>query len=491
MNKGRWIAGGLMLVTVIVAVVILLLRPAGGLENTATVIEAINQVDAHPRPKDDWQLATRGLTIYGGGQVRTGSDSSARLELLEGMVRLSADTVFTVKESTARQGKLVTTLFLQEGRLWASLTTDQPHEFTVETGNAIAAVRDSRFSVEVRGDTILVSAAEGKVTLTAQGRMVTVGAGEQATVEAGRPPSLPEPMSAKERTLWATEGEMPELAPPTPTVTPLPTLSPTAEVSAAIMFYGFNTAKPPFDNRMVRQAFALALDREALAALANAWKSSEEVNYFPATTMTPPHVLGRNLYGQVGLTYNPDRARELLDQAGYPGGASLPTITFFSSDQEQHQAVARAAQAQWRGVLGVEVALTFMPWSEYNDILYTDPPHIWRLGWLAEYIDPYSFLHDVFCYKATDIDDDRYQALRKAIRSETDEESRRALYAEMSSLMCPSWQPTLVRWDNADYTALLTAALNEPDPEMRRELYVQAERILCETDAVVIPLYWW
>jgi hypothetical protein len=43
---------------------------------------------------------------------------------------------------------------------------------------------------------------------------VTVGEEEQATVEPGQPPSVPEPMSDEERTLWATEGEVPELAPP-------------------------------------------------------------------------------------------------------------------------------------------------------------------------------------------------------------------------------------------------------------------------------------
>ncbi|MCD6553616.1 MAG: FecR domain-containing protein, partial [Anaerolineae bacterium] len=147
MRKRFWIAGGLALVAVVVAV--LLLLPSGGEERPAMVVEAVNKVDAHPRPKDDWQPATVDMAIYGGGQVRTGIESSARLELLEGAVRLSAESVFTVEKSTTRQGKLVTTLFLQEGRLWAHLTAGRPHEFTVETNSAVAAVRDTRFSVKV------------------------------------------------------------------------------------------------------------------------------------------------------------------------------------------------------------------------------------------------------------------------------------------------------------------------------------------------------
>jgi hypothetical protein len=94
-KKQVWIAGGLALVAVVVAVV-LVLFPSGEQDRSATVVETVNQVDAHPRPRDDWQPATVGLQVYGGGQVRTGAASSARLELLEGIVRLFADSIFTV-----------------------------------------------------------------------------------------------------------------------------------------------------------------------------------------------------------------------------------------------------------------------------------------------------------------------------------------------------------------------------------------------------------
>ncbi len=212
MKRRFWIIGGLVLA--IAVVIALFLLSARGQEHTATVVEAINKVDAHPRPKDDWLPAVADMEIYGGGQMRTGAESSARLELLEGLVRLSADSIFTVKESVTRQGTLLTTLFLQEGRLWVHLTSDQPHEFTVETGNAVAAVRDTHFSVRVADDKTLVSVAEGEVELTAQEQSVTVAAEEQATVEPDQPPSPPEPLSTEERRMWATEGEMTELAPP-------------------------------------------------------------------------------------------------------------------------------------------------------------------------------------------------------------------------------------------------------------------------------------
>lgn len=197
--------------------------------NTATVIETVNEVEAHPRPADNWQPAQPEMTIFGGGQVRTGQESSARLQLLEGIVRLWSETVFTVQESASREGRLVTTLFLQEGRLWAHLTTNQPHDFSVATASAVAAVRDTRLSVSVSADqTTLVSVAEGEATLTAQGKTVIVAAGQQSIVKPGQPPSPPEPMSNDELSLWATEGDMPELALLISTPTPTPTFTPTA-----------------------------------------------------------------------------------------------------------------------------------------------------------------------------------------------------------------------------------------------------------------------
>jgi len=228
----------------LVAAITCACAPTGDQEQPATVIEVVNHVDAHPRPKDDWQPAEVDMAIYGGGRVRTGAASSAQLELLEGVVRLSADSLFTVKESTTRQGRLQTTLFLRLGRLWAHLTSDQPHEFTVETGTAVAAVRDTRFSVEVSpNQRTLVSVADGEVVLTAQEQSVTVTTGQQATVEPGQPPAPPGPMSDEERASWAEEGGMPHMVTPTPTETPtpadtstptpVPTLTPTPTSTAA------------------------------------------------------------------------------------------------------------------------------------------------------------------------------------------------------------------------------------------------------------------
>ena len=118
-------------------------------------------------------------------------------------------------------------------------------------------------------------------------------------------------------------------------------------------YYSFNTTLAPFDDPLGRQAFASALDRAALAEIANGLNPGGA--YEPATTFTPPDVLGLDLYGQVGLSYDPDRANALLAEAGYAGGENLPDVTLWYNEVESgfHQRIAEAMRDQWEAVLGV------------------------------------------------------------------------------------------------------------------------------------------
>lgn len=92
----------------------------------------------------------------------------------------------------------------------------------------------------------------------------------------------------------------------------------------SVRFYGFNTRVKPLDDRRVRQAIIYAIDRGALV---------EEVllgRYILAHGILPPGTQGFNPKVK-GYPYDPQRSRELLAEAGYPGGRGLPPIQIWSS----------------------------------------------------------------------------------------------------------------------------------------------------------------
>jgi len=119
-------------------------------------------------------------------------------------------------------------------------------------------------------------------------------------------------------------------------------------------FYGFNNEKPPFDNPLVRKAFASAIDRESL--IEYVLKGGQSA----AQTFISPGIPGYvdGVKEGVGYPYDPEMARKYLADAGYPGGKGLPEITLMFNTSEAHSKIAQAIQPMWKEVLGVEVNLT-------------------------------------------------------------------------------------------------------------------------------------
>jgi len=232
-------------------------------------------------------------------------------------------------------------------------------------------------------------------------------------------------------------------------------------------YYGFTNNKPPFDNVLVRKAFSAAIDRQSL--IDNVIKGGQ----LPANTFAPKGIFGNAASDPsiapwaLDAELGKEMAKQWLAEAGYPNGEGFPVVTLMHNTSEGHRSIAEAIQAMWRDTLNVEVEVTNQEWGVYlttvdNSTPLEDMPHIWRLGWCADYADENNWLHEVFNNQEGSND------LRRGCLDET--------CTEVEEL---------------EFDKITKQAGMEQDPAKRAELYKQAEKILSEEEAAYAPIYYY
>ena len=206
-------------------------------------------------------------------------------------------------------------------------------------------------------------------------------------------------------------------------------------------YYLFNTRVPPVDDVRVRQALARAIDRETVVS---SILQGSEVTSFSLTPPGIPHYRPPAMRG-----YDPEAARRLLAEAGYPGGRGWPGLELTYNTQENHRRVAVAIQRMWKEVLNIDVTLANQEWKVLLDTLNEMDFQVARMGWIGGYLDPNTFL----------------------VRFITDGGTNRTGFS------------------NARYDEIMTQlAPTAGSPEARLKLLYEAESILME-QAPIIPIY--
>jgi ABC-type transport system substrate-binding protein len=155
-------------------------------------------------------------------------------------------------------------------------------------------------------------------------------------------------------------------------------------VPAPCTYYqAFVASQPPFDDVRVRRAFVMAIDREAsMQALTGGAE-------MPASGgLIPPGMPGYT--AGIALPYDPEQARRLLAEAGYPGGQGFPTVLALT--MLVGEPTVRDLQARWRRILGVDTTIELADLWDYDGRLRDDPPHMFLNAWVADYPDPDNFL---------------------------------------------------------------------------------------------------
>jgi len=208
----------------------------------------------------------------------------------------------------------------------------------------------------------------------------------------------------------------------------------------SIGYIAFNTTIPPFDDPKVRQAFAMAIDREQLARVV--LKGMLPV----ANSFMMPGLPGYNQNASLP-PFDPAAAKQLLAESKY--GTNLGSVTLTEAGGGANVGFStQAILEMWKQNLGVDVSIAQSEEATFFDDVDRGRLQMWSIGWIMDYPDPENLL-DLLFFSTSRKNDSRY--------------------------------------NNPAYDAIITEARTELDSTRRLQLYQQAEQILIQ-DMPWIPL---
>ena len=156
-----------------------------------------------------------------------------------------------------------------------------------------------------------------------------------------------------------------------------------------IYFYRLNVDKPHLKDKRVRRALGMTINRDLLVS------QITKGGQIPAYAITPPGTMG--YYPESDLKFDPESAKQLLADAGYPNGEGFPTTEILYNTSEGHRKIAVALQQMWKKHLNIDVTLLNQEWKVYLDTVSNRHYEIARAGWIGDYVDPNNFLDMFLC----------------------------------------------------------------------------------------------
>lgn len=219
-----------------------------------------------------------------------------------------------------------------------------------------------------------------------------------------------------------------------------PTLSLYRTDGLGTEFIGFNTTKEPFDNVLVREAVSHAIERESIIS-----GVFNDVGKLANSTMSPM-VTGFSEKVQP-YEYDTNKAKQLLEEAGYPNGFELTLLT---ADIKERISLAEVVQSQLKGV-GIDVNVQVLEYGAYIEATDNGEGHMFNGSW----------------GNATgDGDYNQYNLFH-------------------TNSIGPSGN--FFFYSNPEVDKLIDEGRKEQDPKKRNELYLASQQIEMD-DAVYVPI---
>jgi oligopeptide transport system substrate-binding protein len=209
-------------------------------------------------------------------------------------------------------------------------------------------------------------------------------------------------------------------------------------------FVRFNCARAPFNDSRVRQAFSMVIDKQLIV------DKITKAGELPAYSFVPPGTAGYDP-PKPGLVYDPPRARQLLADAGYPGGAHFPPVSFLYNEGELNKYVGIELKSMFERELGVSMSLRPQENKVYLNTMSQLDYDMARSSWVGDYDDPNTFM-DMFV---------------------TGGGNNRCGFS------------------NPEYDRLIAAAAQEQDKNKRFDIFRRAEKMLVSEQTPICPLYYY
>jgi dipeptide transport system substrate-binding protein len=204
-------------------------------------------------------------------------------------------------------------------------------------------------------------------------------------------------------------------------------------------YLAYNTQKPPFDNKLVRQALNMAIDKASII------KAVYGASGTPAINPIPPTIWSYNKE-ITDYPYDPEKAKALLAQAGVtvPFETDLWAMPVQRPYNPDAKKIAELMQADLAKI-GFNAKIVSYEWGEYRKRCQAGEHQMCQLGWTGDNGDPDNFLYQL--------------------------------------LSCDSARPggsNLAKWCNKEFDDIVTKAKATADQAERTKLYEQAQVIFHE-----------
>jgi oligopeptide transport system substrate-binding protein len=240
----------------------------------------------------------------------------------------------------------------------------------------------------------------------------------------------------------------------------------------ATNYYFFNMTDPRFKDVRVRQAFNYAINRNKITQYVLRGQAYEDGIF----GIVPP--LSSSFKGYdfkairaVGYNYDPEKAKQLLAEAGYPGGKGFGSVNLRVNIGDIHSAVAEEISEEIFQTLGINVNIDGSTFEQKDEDARYARGDLFRTAWFADYVSPETFLSNFYGKTVPDSKDEpsginqaRYKnpvfdELYEKARAADSQKERYRLYNEAEKVLMQD-PPIIVLWYSGDIQLVYSRVRN-------------------------------